>query len=136
MSTVDYIEINEQGVAGVTGTRSGMGYIKIVTDPNKFINTRQKTSKFEFPVTFSKSKRFYTPKYSSYKNLFFKKYGVIDWLPINQIDRNGVLNIKFRNKQTSDLVFFIEGVTEDGDFILEKKIIKEHLLKPSKTEVS
>ena len=124
---VDFIEINP--TEQITGITRGIGSIRIVTDPTKLDINAPSVSKFKFPITFAKAKRFYVPKYQNYNNSFYKNYGVIDWLPINQINRNGNLNIEFINKQPNDVKLFIEGVTEDGDYIFEEKTIT---VKPNK----
>lgn len=122
LNAVDYIDINPLGFgAGFIGNA---GIIKIFTDPLKYTVEKETLSKFDFPITFTKPKKFYIPKYENYDDEFFKNYGVIDWLPINKIDENGNLKIIFNNEQPNDLVLYIEGVTEDGTFIVEEKTIK------------
>ena len=127
LDVVDYIEINEFNAGARKGlTRRGQGLIEIATNPSKYYNTEANKSvqKFKFPVIFSEAKKFYIPKYNNYNNSFFKDYGVIDWLPKNEIDRNGFLNLRIKNIQSNDITLFIEGITEDGDFVFEKKNIK------------
>ena len=127
LDVVDYIEINEFNTGTRKGlTRRGQGLIEIVTNPSKYYNNEANKSvqKFKFPVTFTEAKKFYIPKYNNYNNSFFKDYGVIDWLPKNEIDRNGFLNLRIKNVQSNDITLFMEGVTEDGDYIFEEKTIK------------
>ena len=38
--------------------------------------------------------------------------------------RSGNLNLAFNSKNAKEVVLFIEGITENGDFILDEKIIK------------
>ena len=64
------------------------------------------------------------PEYASYNNKFFKNYGVIDWLPVNKINENGNLNLGFSNNKAKEVILFIEGITEDGTYIIEEKTIK------------
>jgi hypothetical protein len=118
LTMVDYINVNSN-----MGIRSG-GSINIVTDPLKFSKDKKTIKKFEFPITFSKPKKFYTPKYQSYTSQFYKEYGVIDWLPLNKIDKNGNLELNITNVPLNNFKVFIEGVTEDGTFIFEEKTVQ------------
>lgn len=123
LDVVDFIQFDPMGYEPGFGARNA-GVVKIITDPKKYQSQRETVSKFDFPITFTKPKKFYVPKYENYDDEFFKNYGVIDWLPINKIDENGNLKIIFNNEQPNDLVLYIEGVTEDGTFIVEEKTIK------------
>ncbi len=125
MDMVDYIEINKNGIGG--GVQAGGGVIKIKTLSllKRNIDTKQKKTlaNFKIPLTFSSSKKYYAPLYSSYQNDFFNKYGVIDWVPVNKIngDKNYIFNISGKN--ISSLKLFIQGMTFDGSFISEIKTI-------------
>ncbi len=121
-NVIDYIEINRGGIG--EGVRGGAGTIRIVTNPNKNLNTNYNTTRrFKFPLTFSKSKKFYTPIYQDYSSNFFQHYGTIDWLPINTINAKGELKLKFKNNHQNSFKLFIEGITEKGKFILEEKTV-------------
>ncbi|NJN50022.1 MAG: hypothetical protein HC798_01545 [Polaribacter sp.] len=122
MTSIDYININLSGTG--EGIQGGGGTIRIYTDPFKR-RKRNKNRAFEykFPVTFSKDKKFYTPIYQNYESVFFQKYGVIDWLPINKINSEGGVTILFPTFQSEKVKLFIEGTTSNGDFIVEEKII-------------
>lgn len=130
MTMVDYIEFDRSGFG--EGIRAINGVIRIFTDPLKFYEDtkRPTTTAIKFPLTFTKAKKFYAPQYTSYTDNFYKSYGVIDWLPINKIDKNGNLNLKINNLKTNEITFFIEGVSEDGTFIFDQKTIH---IKPAKS---
>jgi hypothetical protein len=122
VNIIDYININRTGIG--EGLRGGAGTIRIYTDPYKAYSRKRKTTrKFKFPLTFSKSKQFYTPVYQSYNSTFYKRYGTIDWLPKNTIDKNGNLILNFKNNQPNSIRLFIEGITSNGDFIFEEKVL-------------
>lgn len=124
MEIVDYVIINRDGFG--EGMRGAGGVIRIYTDPLKNKNGKNSIKsirKFDFPLTFSKTKKFYVPEYSDYSSSFFQKFGVIDWLPSNTIDKNGNVSLKFENKQNNNIKLFIEGITSDGEFIYEEKLI-------------
>jgi hypothetical protein len=88
------------------------------------MRSKSTVRKVEFPLTFSKPEKFYSPKYQSYTSKFYKEYGVVDWLPKNKIDENGHLEFNFTNTPLNKITLFIEGITEDGTFILEEKKIQ------------
>ncbi|OUR93929.1 hypothetical protein A9Q87_04265 [Flavobacteriales bacterium 34_180_T64] len=123
MNTVDYIIINRGGLG--EGLRGGAGVIKIYTDPNVIYTTQYGTNykAFDVPLTFSKQKSFYAPKYSYYKSQFFKSYGVIGWTPNCSVDENGNLIFSVFDTNTPHLKLFIEGITQDGQFLVEEKTI-------------
>ncbi|MBZ9651395.1 hypothetical protein [Psychroflexus montanilacus] len=115
MRTVDYIVIDKLG--------RGDGIIRVFTDPLKqFEGMKSKpvAQTVDFPLTFRKNKRFYTPKYTSYKNDFFKKYGVIDWKPNLKVDEMGTIEFKILDTGNERLKFFVEGIAGDGKFISEE----------------
>ncbi|WP_334056177.1 hypothetical protein [Polaribacter sp. P097] len=122
LDNVEYVEINPLGI-GPMQLGTG-GTIKVYENYKKFKNYRPALSKIDFPVTFSKSKQFYIPKYANSNNNFFKSYGVLDWLPKNKINESGNLNLSFNSNNVKEIVLYIEGITESGDFILEEKLIK------------
>lgn len=117
LDIVEYINIEPESLLG------GGGLIEIWTNPKKFSFKRETTKEIEFPVTFTSPKKFYVPKYESYKNDFYKNYGVVDWLPINTINKNGILSVKVNAEQAKEITLFIEGITEDGDFIMDQQTI-------------
>lgn len=123
MSIIDYIDINRNGIG--EGIRGGAGVIKIYTDPDLgYTEKNNKTvQEFNFPITFSKSKKYYTPKYQNYNSKFYREYGVIDWLPINKINADGTIAFKVANIQYNNIKLFIEGFANDGTFISETKEI-------------
>ncbi|AQS94414.1 hypothetical protein BXQ17_10215 [Polaribacter sp. BM10] len=129
MSIVDYVEFDKSSFT--EGFTNGQGVIRIVTDPMKFYQPikRQTTTEIKFPITFSKAKKFYIPKYNSYTDNFYKKYGVVDWLPMNKIDENGNLNLDVKNIKTDKITLFFEGVSSNGEFIFDKKTLE---ITPSK----
>ncbi len=123
MSTVDYIEINKTGIG--EGVRGGAGVIKIWTDPNIQLTTQygDNYKVYEFPLTFSRAKTFYTPKYRFYTTAFFKEYGVMGWKPKVKVDNNGKASFKIFNTNNDHIKIFIEGIDDEGNFIIDEKEI-------------
>ena len=127
LSIIDYVEINNTGIGyGMFGGGPG-GMIKIYTDPNvRFLDTEYDGISFQsykLPLTFSDDKQFYMPTYKSYKSDFYNHYGVIDWLPINSLNQNNELVIKFKSFDVKSINLYIEGITDDGSYISEIKTI-------------
>ncbi|GAB4154453.1 MAG: hypothetical protein Tsb0033_02460 [Winogradskyella sp.] len=121
LSDIEYIEFNRFGLGD--GMRSPGGLIKIYTKDPTRVKPRRNTSKsYEFPLTFSKPKKFYAPKYKYYEDDFYSHYGVIDWKPNLRVDSNGQVSLKIEKPQVP-ITLFIEGITNDGMFIFEEKSI-------------
>jgi hypothetical protein len=123
MSTVDYVTVNKDGLG--EGFLGANGVIKIYTSLD-YSNKRDGNflKQFEFPLTFSKDKKFYAPKYVVYNDSFFNQYGVIDWIPRCSIDEKGNLNFKVYNPANNNMKFFVEGITSQGNFISETIVLK------------
>ncbi|MEM5563533.1 hypothetical protein WNY78_00385 [Psychroserpens sp. AS72] len=124
MRDIDYIVVDKSGSR--EGMRGAAGVIKIFTDPNlKFGKGIQKdiSQESQIPLTFTSPKTFYAPLYSSYRNEFFNKYGVIDWIPTGKIDSNGYFTFKIADKGIDQIKLFIEGTANEGSYISEEKII-------------
>lgn len=124
LATVDYIESNKSGIG--YGIRGGGGVIKIVTDPVKRLNnvaSKSDVASFKFPLTFSSSKKYYTPIYEDYNSSFFKKYGVIDWKPNLKLEKDGRVSFKIQNLNLNSINFYIEGFVNNKEFISEIKTI-------------
>ncbi|TMM29867.1 hypothetical protein FDT66_08315 [Polaribacter aestuariivivens] len=118
---VEYIDVNLNDFSG--GLRLGPGgAVRIKTNPLLNYKEKETAVSLVFPVTFSESKKFYEPKYTNYKNNFFKNYGVVSWLPKNAIDNNKIY-LEFKKKEQNKVNLFIEGVTNNGTFISEKIIV-------------
>lgn len=117
MFNVDYIEINNSGVG--EGIRGGSGVIKIYTRKDLDYKTNnQSVQTYKLPLSFSKDKRFYTPKYKYYNDDFYKSYGTIDWKPNLKIDEQGIVSFKIAKPEVP-VRLFIEGITKNGQFISE-----------------
>ena len=108
---VDYIEYEMYGFGA--GLNQGLaGYIKIYT---KIDFTRPKidhVQPYEVPLKFSKTKKFYTPKYKLYNSVFFNEYGTIDWLPNIALQDDGSFDIKVLDTD-NNFKLYIEGLVDD-----------------------
>ncbi|WP_299365969.1 hypothetical protein [Winogradskyella sp.] len=121
LTNVDYVEINRFGVGD--GMRSPAGFIKIYTkNPTGPLNLNKNAKAYGFPLTFSKQKQFYAPKYKYYNDDFYKHYGTIDWKPNLKVDSNGNITMKIAQPEVP-ITLFIEGMANDGSFIFEEEPI-------------
>ena len=118
LDMVDYIEINRTGQG--YGIRGGAGVIKIKTDPTFILNnsaSREQIQSYEFPLSFAKPKKYYTPMYIDLNSTFFKEVGVIDWKPNIKINSDGVLEFTIKNINYKEYSFYIEGVYNSNELI-------------------
>lgn len=125
MQVVDFVESDFYGLGG-GGIRGNAGFIKIYTDPNLLnskINKTTSVNSTKFPLTFSAEKTFYTPVYQFYNTPFFTEYGVIGWFPKLKPDNNGNFNLQALNTKTPTVNLYIEGITNDNQFVSEMKVV-------------
>lgn len=125
MEIIDYIESDFYGLGG-SGIRGNAGFIKIYTDPSIINRIRPQSSgimSVKFPLTFAADKTFYTPVYQFYNSPFFKEYGVINWFPNLQLDHEGSINLNILNTNTKTLNLYIEGITNDNQFVSEMQAV-------------
>jgi hypothetical protein len=126
MNDVDYVAIDRTTKGYDASVIGKGGSIHIKTDPKLlFKNDTRKAynQKISLPLTFTSPKTFYVPKYAFYNSDFFREYGVIDWIPNVVLDQSNAINLKIFNTKTKQIKLFIEGVTSEGSFISEEKVI-------------
>ncbi|MEM6718520.1 MAG: hypothetical protein AAF611_04305 [Bacteroidota bacterium] len=103
------------------------GMIKIYTretplfarDMRNFVYLHTKT-----PKSFATAKEYYTPNYDSFISPVFQKYGTISWLPTVELNAEKPTSFKIYDTYTKNVTLFIEGISENGDLISERKTIK------------
>ncbi|WP_430411683.1 hypothetical protein [Kordia sp.] len=125
MGNVEKILIDKSGFGyGIRGTG---GVIKIYTRTTALYQDKGDSGSISnssvAPLAFETAKEYYAPKYSSYTNSSFKKYGVVSWIPEITLPKNETVTFKIFNTRTKYVTVFIEGITKDGDLISQKQII-------------
>ena len=122
LANIDYVEIDRNGFGG--GARGANGILRIYSSTKSmFSSVNNATAQsYTIPLTFSKDKKFYVPKYQYYNDDFFKGYGTIDWKPELAVDVEGSVIFKIL-KPLVPITLFIEGIANDGAFIFEEKSI-------------
>ena len=126
MNDVDYIAVDRTTKGYDASVVGEGGSIHIKTDPRLLFKNdtrRQFNQQIILPLTFTSPKTFYVPKYVYYKSNFFKEYGVIDWVPDVTLDTSNAINLKVFDTKAKQIKLFIEGMTSEGRFISEEKII-------------
>ena len=122
IANVDYVEINRDGSG--EGARGANGTLRIYSDFESIFRGRQDqtTQDIELPLTFSKKKTYYAPKYASYNSEFYRGYGTIDWKPELHTNAEGIVSFKITTPEIP-FTLFIEGIANNGQFISEEKSI-------------
>ncbi len=127
MSDIDYIAIDRTTKGYDASIVGEAGSIHIKTDPRllfKYDTRKQFNQQIKPPLTFTSPKTFYAPKYVYYDSNFFREYGVIDWFPNVTLDiSSSAINLKVLDTKTKQITLFIEGMTNNGRYISEEKIV-------------
>ena len=125
MSIVDYVQVDRQGLG--EGVRGAGGVIKIFTNPQlrtkRYTTTAEVGQPVKPPLAFATPKKFYAPVYTYYRSDFFQNYGVIDWYPDLKLNDNGQLVLKVKDTSNDEFRLFIEGVGNNGTFLVQDKVI-------------
>ncbi|WP_420575017.1 MG2 domain-containing protein [Kordia sp.] len=126
LTNIERIVIDRHSRVYTNEGRNADGVIKIYTretplfkgaDDILYLST--KTTK-----AFTTGKEYYSPNYNSYFNPIFKKYGVISWIPELKLETSQATNFKIYDTEAENITLFIEGISENGDLISEKKTIQ------------
>ena len=123
MDDIDYIYFDKSGTSDAGSGAPGV--IKIYTDPliAQSKMKRNVSQDIAVPLSFSVPKKFYVPEYSAYDGPFYRDYGVIDWFPKLQIQKDGSLHFRMPSPKTKSISIYIEGTANDGSFLSGKKDI-------------
>ncbi len=70
---------------------------------------------------FTPVKSYYMPKYKNVTDESFKYFGSIHWVPNLVVDKTGQVKFSIPNIGVNNLVFFIEGMNEDGSLFSSKQ---------------
>lgn len=84
---------------------------------------RSQYTKVKLPVGFATEKEYYNPKYPSFVNGTYKRFGAIFWEPSISIPANSSTTIKIPVNLQDNMNVYIEGVTESGKLLSKKEIV-------------
>lgn len=91
---------------------------------NEFYRNNAKYTIVKLPVGFAKEKEYYEPKYPSLLNNTYKYYGAIFWKPNITITPNSSIDIRISKHLQKNINVYIEGITEDGKLIYQKRTLQ------------
>ncbi|WP_240321113.1 hypothetical protein [Kordia sp. SMS9] len=103
------------------------GIIKIFTRDTPLFSRKLRNFVYlstKTPKSFTEGKKYYTPNYASFLSPTFQQYGAISWLPNLELNPETATTFKIYDTFTENVTLFIEGITEDGDLISERKTIQ------------
>jgi hypothetical protein len=122
-----FIDANPSGYnRSLNSGGSGGGFVSVIklysrrTPISRIDRSKSFQSFIKTNYGFQPKKEFYTPKYISYNIKPFKDYGVIHWTPSVTVQNNGPSIVKTINTGLSEVVFYIEGISSNGDLISQK----------------
>jgi len=103
------------------GVRGGGGVIRLYSkrgsNRNDNANRPDQSSEYVVKDGFEFFKKFYTPKYQSYEDPAFKRYGTIHWDPDLKIEQNKKVKFRIFNTGVKNLTFYYQGMGENGSLI-------------------
>jgi len=86
---------------------------------------RNRFSESTVPIGYAIEKEYYQPQYASYYDSFFKKNGTINWIPKIKIDKDETKkSFKILNLGQKYVHIYLEGITSEGNLILEDQVIE------------
>ena len=126
LSEIKRIVISKNGYS--YGTRGSQGVIKFYTGSFKRKNHSKSFIKNNILIKqikfgFSRPKKFFTPKYSSYDDRFFQDYGVIHWEPNLEVFESSKAVFKVLDTLHKNIIFYIVGIDEKGTVISDIKTV-------------
>ncbi|KAB8154325.1 hypothetical protein EZY14_007770 [Kordia sp. TARA_039_SRF] len=125
-ANVEKIVIDKSGL-GIGSIGGSAGVIKIYSRRTPLFTKKaseQLYTSAKVPLTFTSSKKYYIPKYTSYQNNTFQQYGAISWIPEINLQQSQAKNFKIFDTNTKNITLFIEGISESGQLISERKTIQ------------
>lgn len=120
---VESIVINKMGYGeGMNGVN---GVIKINMKKGGVDHNRTETIQDIIANNgFTENKEFYAPRYSSYENSSYRKYGAIDWQSNLILGPEGTVEFSIPNTRQSEIKIFVEGMNAEGVLISETLTVK------------
>jgi hypothetical protein len=110
-----------------TTTGKSLGVIKIFTRTTPLFQKGGKGTVYlstKSTEAFKAKKEYYSPNYASYLNPVFQKFGTISWIPTLELNKETPTSFKIYDTYTKNVTLFIEGISENGDLISERKTIQ------------
>ncbi|MBC8756798.1 hypothetical protein H2O64_19145 [Kordia sp. YSTF-M3] len=125
-ANVERIIMDRNGIG--EGMNAGFGgVIKIYTRKTPLFKRGEGEEMYlgsKAPFAFATTKKYYAPKYASFQSDVFQEYGAISWIPELKLEKAQASNFKIYDTKTDNITLYIEGISENGDLISEKKTIQ------------
>lgn len=107
------------------GTRGAGGVIRLFTKKGES-QIKRNPQAYSYVVVngFEPVKRFELPLYQSYQSKFFKKLGVVGWIPELIIDKENTASFKVFDTGLKTLRIHIQGMNKEGTLISEIRTVQ------------
>ena len=107
------------------GTRGAGGVIRLYTKRGEsMVNRNPQTFSYLVVNGFEPIKRFELPLYQSFQSKFFKKFGVVGWIPELIINKDNTALFKVFNTGLKTLRIHIQGMNNEGILISEMRTVQ------------
>lgn len=120
--SIERIVVDKSGVG--SGINGFGGVIKVFTRkgpiPSRKSNNYSNSFTYLVKYGFLKPEKFYTPRYNFRNKRAFERYGAISWHNDILISTDSGKQISVNTSAVDTLDFYIEGITNKGNFISQK----------------
>lgn len=123
LNTIDEIYISKRGYGGGSGASNGVIRIYSKKGFSSINPIKIKSKSLLIQNGFQANKKFKNPKYSSFTDDGFKKFGTIDWKSRILVDENGNFKFSFPNYYDGSVKVIIEGISSEGKILSETRIL-------------
>lgn len=110
------IEIDKNGLGQGMWGAGGVIRLKFATHMRNLAKYQKRITEFTMEEGYTKPKAFYTPAYIYQNSNKFQMIAGLGWQP-NLTSSNGEFEFSIKNTDFTRYIFFIEGLTEKGEFI-------------------
>ncbi|CAM1343917.1 hypothetical protein [Tenacibaculum amylolyticum] len=118
-----YLNTVKEVFYGRSPGRIGEEIHVFTVSPGEYEDKRAEYTHVTVPVGFATAKEYYNPKYPSFTDATYQKYGAIFWNPNISIAPNGKLDFNIPTNMQKHINIYIEGISESGKLISKKIII-------------
>lgn len=119
---IDEIYYDSAGMS-LEGNRGGAIHIYMKYGSIVGPEPSEKVAKVLITEGFSRPKKYYNPKYSSYNSQDYLEYGTVHWEPSLHMGGDGTNTLTFPDYGLENVKLFIEGMAQDGTLISEIKTL-------------
>ncbi|CAM1343918.1 hypothetical protein [Tenacibaculum amylolyticum] len=103
---------------------AGYAFFIFTYSPNEYNSKKSSMMQVKIPIGFATAKEYYNPKYPSYTDTTYQKYGAIFWNPNISIAPNGKLDFNIPTNMQKNITMYIEGISISGKLISKQVTLK------------